>query len=255
MSGFRISHSASDRSLGYGFLLTPPIMPERGWMCSLYITSETPSNTEPQTANPLPAHSRRTRRELLHLLCCSFDRPSYHLVKPNQTLSLPAAAVAVEGAVTHPLPAQIPACGFPAPGSSDSLASATRHVSGVYAFPRSEVGLVDPALHVRTRFPLRATAACQPLPHVNGPTVSEYYGLIRLPGNRRLLYLSFRIRLPELCPGATRVSQVPGASLHASHALCGPRQTLRALTRFSALFVLASGPLTPSPSALEAFAP
>jgi hypothetical protein len=30
---------------------------------------------------------------------------------------------------------------------------------------------------------------------------------------------------------------------------CGPRQALRALTRFSALFVLASGPLTPSPPA------
>jgi hypothetical protein len=51
------------------------------------------------------------------------------------------------------------------------------------------------------------------------------------------------------------VSQVPDASLHTSHALYGPRQTLRALTRFSALFVLASGPLTPSPSALETCVP
>ena len=41
------------------------------------------------------------------------------------------------------------------------------------AIPRREVGLVDPALHGRTRFPLRAVAVCQPLPHVNGPTVSE----------------------------------------------------------------------------------
>ena len=64
-------------------------------------------------------------------------------------------------------------------------------------------------------------------------------------------------RRPALfqCPGATRVSQVPGISLHASHALCGPRQTLRALTSFSALFVLASGPLTPSPSAFGTFVP
>ena len=45
----------------------------------------------------------------------------------------------------------------------------------------SEVGLVCPALRVRSRFPLQATCVCQPLPHVNGPTVSEYYGLIRLP--------------------------------------------------------------------------
>jgi hypothetical protein len=39
---------------------------------------------------------------------------------------------------------------------------------GVYAIPRSEVRLVDPTQHVRARFPLRAMAACQPLPHVNG---------------------------------------------------------------------------------------
>ena len=39
-------------------------------------------------------------------------------------------------------------------------------------------------------------AACQPLPHVNGPTVSEYYGLIRLPKGLRLPYLTFRVRLP-----------------------------------------------------------
>jgi len=58
-----------------------------------------------------------------------------------------------------------------------------------------------------------------------------------------------------LPPGATRVSQVPGTSLHTSHALSGPRQTLRALTRYSALFVLASGPLTPSPSAFGTFVP
>ncbi len=57
------------------------------------------------------------------------------------------------------------------------------------------------------------------------------------------------------CPGTTRVSQVPGISLHASHALCGPRQTLRALTLSSALFVLASGSLTPSPSGLWDFRP
>ncbi len=40
-------------------------------------------------------------------------------------------------------------------------------------------------------------AACQPLPHVNGPTVSEYYGLIRLPKGLRLPYnFSLRLRLP-----------------------------------------------------------
>jgi len=32
-----------------------------------------------------------------------------------------------------------------------------------------------PVLHVRYVFPLRATQLCTSLPHVNGPTVSEYY--------------------------------------------------------------------------------
>ena len=111
------------------------------------------------------------------------------------------------------------------------------------AIPRREVGLVDPALHDRTRFPLRAVAACQPLPHVNGPTVSEYYGLIRLPMGLRLPYhFSFRVRLPAPGPivgnpmyrpsaGTHRVSQVPDASLHTCHALRGPRQTLGQLTK------------------------
>ena len=126
-----------------------------------------------------------------------------------------------------------------APGSSDSLASATHHS----AIPRREVGLVHPALHARPRFPLRAVAACQPLPHVNGPTVSEYYGLIRLPMGLRLPYhFSFRVRLPAPGPivgnpmyrpsaGTHRVSQVPDASLHTCHALRRPRQTLGELTK------------------------
>ena len=153
-----------------------------------------------------------------------------------------------------------------APGSSDSLASATHHS----AIPRREVGLVDPALHARPRFPLRAVAACQPLPHVNGPAVSEYYGLIRPPMGLRLPYhFSFRVRLPAPGPivgnpmyrpsaGTHRVSQVPDASLHTCHALRGPRQTLGELTR-NALSVLASpartsgrcGSVTPSPPALS----
>jgi len=75
-------------------------------------------------------------------------------------------------------PAQIPACGFFAPGSSDSLASAILHLS---AIPCGEVCLAIPALHVRTRFPMQAATACQPLPRVNGFPVSEYCGLIRPP--------------------------------------------------------------------------
>ena len=48
--------------------------------------------------------------------------------------------------------------------------------------------------------------------------------------------------------GTRRVSQVPDASLHACHALGGPRQTLGNLTT-NGPSVLASGTLTPSPSA------
>jgi len=50
-----------------------------------------------------------------------------------------------------------------------------------------------------------------------------------------LTCLNFRFSYARLtCPlalsGTTRASQVPDASLHASHALCGPRQTLATLT-------------------------
>lgn len=57
---------------------------------------------------------------------------------------------------------------------------------------------------------------------------------------------------PSDDPGTTRASQVPDASLHAYHALCGPRQTLQNLTRCGP-FVLASGTLKPSPSASYSF--
>ena len=78
---------------------------------------------------------------------------------------------------------------------------------------------------------------------MNGPTVSEYYGLIRLPKGLRLPYnLSFRVCLPapgpivgipmyRPSPGTHRASQVPDASLHTCHALCGPRQSLGELTK------------------------
>ena len=38
---------------------------------------------------------------------------------------------------------------------------------------------------VRHRLPLRTAYDCHPLPHVNGPTVSEYYEMIRLPTIRQ----------------------------------------------------------------------
>ena len=77
-----------------------------------------------------------------------------------------------------PSPRTDPGVRIFAPGSSDSLASAILHL---YAIPCGEVCLAIPALHVRTRFPMQAATACQPLPHVNGFPVSEYCGLIRPP--------------------------------------------------------------------------
>ena len=44
----------------------------------------------------------------------------------------------------------------------------------------------DRALHVPKWFPVMDTYDCHPLPHVNGPTVSEYYEVIRLPKGLQL---------------------------------------------------------------------
>jgi hypothetical protein len=98
-----------------------------------------------------------------------------------QSSAILCAGVAVERAVARPLPARIPACDITAPGSSGILASASRT-----AIAFSEVGTDDPAHHVRSVFPVEAAHACQSLPHVIGPTVSEYYGLIRLPATSGL---------------------------------------------------------------------
>jgi hypothetical protein len=86
------------------------------------------------------------------------------------------SAVAVGKGVAPLPPAQIPACGFLAPGSSDSLASAS-----TTAIPLSEVDTGSRPSMSGLVFPLRASAARQSLPPVTGVTVSEYYGLIRLP--------------------------------------------------------------------------
>ena len=55
------------------------------------------------------------------------------------------------------------------------------HLRLPFAIARSEVGTGCPALHVRSVFPVQASYPCQPLPHVIGATVSEYYEMIRLP--------------------------------------------------------------------------
>lgn len=84
-----------------------------------------------------------------------------------------------------------------APGSSDSLASAILHLS---AIPCGEVCLAIPGLHVRTRFPMQAAIACQPLPRVNGfPSLSTVAD--PTPESLWLSYLVFRFGLPATASG------------------------------------------------------
>jgi hypothetical protein len=64
------------------------------------------------------------------------------------------------------------------------------------------------------------------------------------------------LALSQVPPGSPKFLMLLSRtySCATSHALRGPRQTFRALT-ILALFVLASGTLTPWPSAFEAYAP
>ena len=81
-------------------------------------------------------------------------------------------------------PAQIPACGIPAPGSSAVLAFAVPFPGKRLLSPVRFACIVRPYMS-GAKFPLRTMYRCQPLPRVIGPTVSEYYGLIRLPPDYR----------------------------------------------------------------------
>ena len=61
-----------------------------------------------------------------------------------------------------------------------------------------------------------------------GPSVSEYYGVIRLPADRQAIFLSGRSALPKAdqhaapCLGTRRASQVPDDSVHTYHVLDDP---------------------------------
>jgi len=113
---------------------------------------------------------------------------------------------------------------------------------------RSEVGTVYSALHVRVVFPLRVAYPCQLLPRVNGVTVSEYYELIRLP--KVIGFPTRYFGLPtHLAAGTIRVSQVlVRFSRHMPRSLWTPADPRKA--HQSTFFVLTSGPLKPSSSAL-----
>ena len=143
-------------------------------------------------------------------------------------------------------PAQIPACGFPAPGSSVVLASAVLIALDIAILLR-EVGLCAPVRHVRHKFPVRTAYHRQPLPRVVGSPALKVLWVDPTPWRPSAPLLGVTY-LSET--GAVRVSQVPDASLHAYHALkwtpADPREAHQ-----TAPSVLASGALTPSPSAFS----
>jgi hypothetical protein len=114
-------------------------------------------------------------------------------------------------------PAQIPACGFSAPGSSVRRASAIP-VSQETAMPLREVGVGTPALPVRPTFPLRAPSHRHPLPPMSGsPALQGLWGdPTPAPSCAVLLVVGWAYLTQS---GMPRVSQVPDASLHAYHAL------------------------------------
>jgi len=112
-------------------------------------------------------------------------------------------------------PAQIPACGFPAPGSSVVLASAVLIALDIAILLR-EVGLCAPVRHVRHKFPVRTAYHRQPLPRVVGSPALKVLWVDPTPWRPSAPLLGVTY-LSET--GAVRVSQVPDASLHAYHAL------------------------------------
>ena len=74
-------------------------------------------------------------------------------------------------------PAQIPACGTTALGSSEILASVTdKLVLTSLLFPAGRFAFVPPVLLARQMFPLQATYSVSPFLYF-----IEYYELIRIP--------------------------------------------------------------------------
>jgi len=99
------------------------------------------------------------------------------------------SSIAVGRPVARTAPAQIPACRFLAPGSSETLASASgiKRKNNFSAQPSLlllavRLALLIPVLHRRTMFPLPASCSCPPLPLVIGATIDWERGA--LPGNR-----------------------------------------------------------------------
>ena len=138
-------------------------------------------------------------------------------------------------------PAQLPACGFSAPGSSRRRAAAIPLLGGGY--PLRAAGLGTPARHVRPTLPVRAPAHVTPFPLWTPLPPSASSEVIRLPMHHRLPCV---IGAAYLVPGVHGVSQVLSVSL----CLPGPEDPDRP-SGISPCRCLAwaSGACKPSPSA------
>jgi hypothetical protein len=91
---------------------------------------------------------------------------------------------------------------------------------------------------------------CQPLSHVIGSPVSEYYELIRLPPDlRSISRFGGSASYQRYISGPRRISQVPDASLSACHGLMTP--TAPHILTSIGCFMLASCSLTHWPTAID----
>jgi hypothetical protein len=112
-------------------------------------------------------------------------------------------------------PAQIPACGFSAPGSSMRLASALPDL-GETAIPLREVGWAAPARQVRPQLPVQAASPRPPLPHGSGAPALRVLGGDPTPHGPSAARLA--VGWAYLWPGLHGVAHVLDASLPAYHA-------------------------------------
>jgi len=119
---------------------------------------------------------------------------------------------------THPTP--VPACGTTAPGSS-----ITHIYSRIFQFSLVSFDCLEGGLHLLSSptCPVDVSFArlsyCISLPHVIGPTVSEYYEDIRLLICHPAVFFSVdqQYSADFLQPRTYEISQVLDASLHTCH--------------------------------------
>jgi len=170
-----------------------------------------------------------------------------------------SAAVAVGRAVARPPPARILACGITAPGSSDRFASLPHYL--LLSPPVRLALIIGPSCPVSVSY---VGYVCLSVP---SPCERRYRLRVvwtdPTPCRLRLSYLVFRSAyLSPIGDGAPVPAQERTGSPKFLRLLSTPtplsgglRQTLQNLACCSDSLVLASRPLTRSPSALEACAP